>query len=76
VISATDRDPPRMTGMSHYEHYLSRGGAKRLGFGTKPDGEIHPLKALAIVFLVLGGIPFLASIISPVTGAIYRWFFD
>lgn len=55
-----------MTGMSHYEDYLSRGGSKRLGFGTKPDGEVHPVKALAIVCLVLGGVPFLASILCPV----------
>jgi hypothetical protein len=38
-------------------------------------GEIPPLKALAIIFLVLLGVPLLASIISPWTGAVFRRFF-
>jgi hypothetical protein len=36
-------------------------------------GEIHPLKALAIIYSVLVGVPLLASIISPWTGALFRW---
>jgi hypothetical protein len=38
-------------------------------------GEIHPLKALAIVYTVLVGVPLLASIIRPWTGAVFRWLF-
>jgi hypothetical protein len=36
-------------------------------------GEIHPLKALAIIYSVLVGVPLLASIISPWTGAFFPW---
>ncbi|HEV8066583.1 MAG TPA: hypothetical protein VGP76_02520 [Planctomycetaceae bacterium] len=38
-------------------------------------GEIHPLKALAIVYAVLVGVPLLASIISPWTAVAFRRLF-
>ena len=38
-------------------------------------GEIPPLKALAIIYSVLVALPLLGSIISPWTGAVFRWLF-
>jgi hypothetical protein len=38
-------------------------------------GEIHPLKALAIIYGALLGLPLLAWIIRPWTGALFRRLF-
>jgi hypothetical protein len=65
--------------MSDSTDYLRRWEPRRLGFGAKTDGEIHPVKALAIVYGVLVSVPLLVSVISPVTKAIFLpifgWFF-
>lgn len=47
--------------MREYEDCLRRGGSRRLGFGKKPDGEIHPLHSLAIIYGVLLGLALLVS---------------
>jgi hypothetical protein len=39
------------------------------------SGELHPLMAIAIVLLIVVGIPLLAWAIAPWTGAILRWLF-
>jgi len=57
---------------------LECGFDSRLAAGKKwydRKGDLHPLKALAIVYAVLVGVPLLASIISPWTGALFRRLF-
>jgi len=53
--------------------FESRLAARKKWYDHK--GEIHPLYALAIIYLVLVGVPLLDSIISPRTGALFRWLF-
>ena len=59
-------------GMSGCEDYLNRRRPRRLGLRTYRGGEIHPLKAFAIIWSVLLKLPFLAATISPATTAIVR----
>jgi hypothetical protein len=59
--------------MSSYDDYLNRWRPRRLGIRANPDGEVHPLKALAIIWGVLLGLPVLIAAISPATMAIFRW---
>jgi hypothetical protein len=47
--------------MSEYEDYLMRS-PRRLRFAANQDGEIHPLKAIAIVCLGV-------LVVSPIIGA-------
>jgi hypothetical protein len=54
---------------------------KRLLFARKRKwcnlgGELHPIMALAVVALILAGVPTLAWTIHPWTAAIMRWFFS
>jgi hypothetical protein len=53
--------------------FESRSAARKKWYDRK--GEIHPLKALLIIYSVLAGVPLLASIISPWTGAVFRRLF-
>jgi hypothetical protein len=53
--------------------FESRLAARKKWYDGK--GEIHPLKALLMICSVLVGVPLLASIISPWTGAVFRWLF-
>jgi hypothetical protein len=65
-----------MTGMSDKQlirDFESRLAARKKWYDRK--GEIPPLNAVAIVYAVLFGVPLLALIISPWTGAIFRWLF-
>jgi len=59
--------------MSTYEDYLNRWRPRRLGIRTNPEGEVHPLKALALTWGLLLGLPFLVAAIGPMTTAIVRW---
>jgi hypothetical protein len=65
-----------MTGMSEKQlirEFDARLAARKKWYDRK--GEIPPHKAVALVYAVLFGVPLLALIISPWTGAIFRWFF-
>jgi hypothetical protein len=58
------------------DEQLERDFALRLAARKKwydRKGEIPPLQALVIIYSVLVGVPLLASIISPWTGALFRW---
>jgi hypothetical protein len=56
------------------EHDLdSRLVARKKWYDRK--GEIHPLKALAMIYSVLVGVPLLASIIRPWTAVVFRRLF-
>jgi hypothetical protein len=53
--------------------FESRLAARKKWYDRK--GEIHPLKALLIIYSVLAGAPLLAPMISPWTGAVFRRLF-
>jgi hypothetical protein len=53
--------------------FESRLAARKKWYDRK--GQIPPLKALVIIYSVLVGLPLLASVISPRTGALFRWLF-
>jgi len=53
--------------------FESRLAARKKWYDRK--GEIHPLEALVIIYLVMVGVPLLDSIISSRTGALFRWLF-
>jgi len=52
------------------EQTKPRFGRKRKWYN---GGELHPLTAWAIAFVILAGIPLLARAIQPWTGAVFRW---
>jgi hypothetical protein len=53
--------------------FESRLAARQKWYDRK--GEIPPLNALVTIYSVLVGVPLLDSIISPRTGALFRWLF-